>query len=74
MIRTIYRNTKGGITTDLPETHWKVALHDGGGLLWIDLADEPKERVEKILTDAFHFHQRRYNLFAYFKFGGDYPK
>ncbi len=56
MIRTIYRNTKGGITTDLPETHWKVALHDGGGLLWVDLADEPKERVEKILADTFHFH------------------
>ncbi|MBI3241664.1 MAG: hypothetical protein HYZ49_05160 [Chloroflexi bacterium] len=41
MIRTIYRNSKGGITTDLPETHWKITLHDADGLFWIDLANEP---------------------------------
>ena len=26
MIRTLYRNSKGSMTTDIPEIHWKVAL------------------------------------------------
>ncbi|MBM4425329.1 MAG: magnesium/cobalt transporter CorA [Chloroflexi bacterium] len=56
MIRTIYRSGKGGMTTDVPEAHWKVALHDVGGLFWIDLADEPPQRVRKLLADIFHFH------------------
>ncbi len=56
MIRTIYRSGKGGITTDVPESKWKVALHDSGGLFWADLAGEPGERVEKLLADLFHFH------------------
>ncbi len=34
MIRTIYRNNKGGITTDLPETHWKFV---SGRILWHEL-------------------------------------
>ena len=56
MIRTIYRNSKGNSTTDVPTTHWKVALHDTGGLFWVDFADEPRERVEKLFTDVFNFH------------------
>jgi magnesium transporter len=56
MIRTLYRKGKGSVTTDVPETHWKVALRDEGGLFWLDLADESDERVGKILADVFHFH------------------
>jgi magnesium transporter len=56
MIRTLYRSTKGGMTTDVPETHWKVALRDTGGLFWVDFAGEPEERVEKLLTEVFTFH------------------
>jgi len=56
MIRTIYRNGKGSSTTDVPFTHWKVALHDKEGLFWADFADEPREHVEKILTEVFNFH------------------
>jgi magnesium transporter len=40
----------------VPVTHWKVALHDRAGLLWVDFSDEPKEKVEKYLTDVFSFH------------------
>jgi len=56
MIRTLYRNNKGVVTTDVPEKHWKVALHDAEGLLWVDLAGEPSDRVKTILSEIFHFH------------------
>lgn len=56
MIRTLYRNSRGSVTTDVPESHWKVALHDSGGLFWIDLAEVPAEQVRRILTDVFQFH------------------
>ncbi len=56
MIRTFYRNGKGSTTIDLPQTAWAAALKDPGGLLWIDLADEPTSRVETILRDVFAFH------------------
>ena len=56
MIRTLYRNSKGAVTTDVPVAHWKVALHDTGGLFWLDLADEPQDQVKKLLADVFHFH------------------
>lgn len=56
MIRTFYRNSKGSTTIDLPQAAWAAALKDPGGLLWIDLADEPAPRVEPILRDLFAFH------------------
>ncbi len=56
MIRTIYRNGKGNITTDVPLAHWKVALHDKEGLFWVDFGNEPKEQVEKTLAEVFKFH------------------
>lgn len=56
MIRTLYRNSRGSVTTDVPETHWKAALHDVGGLFWVDLGDEPDEHVSRILLQVFNFH------------------
>jgi Mg2+ and Co2+ transporter CorA len=56
MIRTIYRNSKGSFTTDVPESHWKVALHDAGGLFWVDIAGEPPERVRHLMSETFGFH------------------
>lgn len=56
MIRTFYRNGKGNYTTDLPLTHWKVALHDAGGLFWMDFNEEAVATVEPHLRDTFHFH------------------
>lgn len=56
MIRTFYRNAKGATTIDLPQTAWAAALKDPTGLLWVDFAKEPRERVEPILRDLFNFH------------------
>jgi magnesium transporter len=56
MIRTLYRSGKGGFTIDIPTTHWRVALRDEGGLLWVDFSEEPAEKVEPPLRDIFNFH------------------
>ncbi len=56
MIRTLYRSSKGGYTTDVPPTHWRVALRDEGGLLWVDFCDEKPEKLEPLLRDVFKFH------------------
>ncbi len=56
MIRTLYRNGKGGFTTDVPPTHWRVALADMTGLFWVDFGSEPPEKVEPLLRDIFKFH------------------
>ncbi len=56
MIRTMYRSGKGGFTTDLPSIHWRVALRDPDGVLWVDFSQEPPEAVEPLLRDVFQFH------------------
>ncbi len=56
MIRSLYRNSKGLFTFDVPVSHWRVALRDEGGLLWVDFASEPAETVEPHLRDLFRFH------------------
>lgn len=56
MIRTLYYSSKGSFTIDLPITHWRVALRDDRGLLWVDFGSEPAEAVEPHLRDIFEFH------------------
>jgi magnesium transporter len=56
MIRTLYRSGKGGFTTDVPVTHWRVALRDPAGILWVDFCGEPPEKLEPLLRDVFKFH------------------
>jgi magnesium transporter len=56
MIRTLYRTGRGGTTTGIPETHWRSALRDRNGLLWVDIQAEPADRIERLLTKVFDFH------------------
>ena len=56
MIRTLYRSGKGGTSIDVPEPHWRAALRDRQGLLWVDIQSEPAERIEKLLVEVFEFH------------------
>jgi magnesium transporter len=56
MIRSLYRSGKGGTSIDSPEAHWRAALRDRGGLLWVDIQGEPTERIERLLADVFGFH------------------
>jgi magnesium transporter len=56
MIRTLYRSGKGSFTTDVPTAHWRVALRDMEGLLWVDVQAEPVDKLDPLLRDVFHFH------------------
>jgi magnesium transporter len=57
MIRTFYRKSSGGTTTDLPQHLWPLALKDQGGLLWIDFSREPAPKTEQTLLSTFNFHK-----------------
>ena len=56
MIRTLYYNAKGSLTTDVPLTHWRTVLKDESGVLWVDFGAEPAERVEPLLREIFGLH------------------
>ena len=56
MIRSLYRPVAGELRTDLKPHEFPTALQDEGGLLWVDLEDEPADRCEPILRDIFAFH------------------
>ncbi|MBL8045965.1 MAG: magnesium/cobalt transporter CorA [Anaerolineales bacterium] len=56
MIRTLYRNAKGNFSIDIPNTHWRTALKDESGLLWVDFQGEAIETAEPLLKDIFKFH------------------
>jgi len=56
MIRSLFRNTKGNFAIDIPTTHWRTALKDEGGLLWVDFQGEAIETAEPLLKDIFNFH------------------
>lgn len=56
MIRVLYRNEQGEVNAHLPVADLAKALEDPNGLVWIDMAIDPIETVEPILTDTFNFH------------------
>jgi magnesium transporter len=56
MIRSLYRNREGHITTDLLPQDFGHALQDSAGLLWVDLVAEPNEVCKPILQGTFGFH------------------
>lgn len=56
MIRTLYYNAKGSLTTDVPLTHWRTVLKDEGGVLWVDFGAEAAEKVEPLLREVFGLH------------------
>jgi magnesium transporter len=56
VIRTMYRSGKGGFTTDVPVSHWRVALRDAEGLLWVDVHNEPADKIDPFLREIFNFH------------------
>jgi hypothetical protein len=55
MIRSLYRPVAGELRTDLKPHEFLAALQDEGGLLWVDLEDEPADGCEAILRDIFAF-------------------
>lgn len=56
MIRAVYLNAKGSFTAAIPSTHWRAALKDAGGVLWVDVNEEPTEVIAPLLREVFDFH------------------
>jgi magnesium transporter len=57
MIRAIYRSPEGQITTDITaEAAWQRLQASSGGLLWVDIRDEPFASAEGLLLKTFGFH------------------
>ena len=56
MIRSLYRAHDGRIHTGLTPDELTAALQDVGGLLWVDLVEEPPQVCEPILLQTFGFH------------------
>ena len=56
MIRILHFTSGGEIHTDVPLVTLPELLQDEGGLLWLDLREEPKETCYPILRDMFGFH------------------
>jgi magnesium transporter len=56
MIRSLFRGPDGQVRTDVKADEFATLLQVEGGLLWVDLMDEPNEVCEPILHDTFGFH------------------
>ena len=56
MIRSIYRASDGQVRTGLDSAEYGKAKADPGGLLWLDLSEEPVENCEPLLLETFGFH------------------
>ena len=56
MIRALLRHSDGSIEPDVPRGRFASALAEPGGLIWVDLFNEPVETDERLLLDTFHFH------------------
>ncbi len=56
MIRILHFTSDGKIRTDFMPEMLPELLQDEGGLLWMDLREEPKETCMPILRDTFGFH------------------
>ena len=56
MIRSLYRAHDGRVHTGLSPDGLTAALQDAGGLLWLDLVEEPPQVCEPILLETFGFH------------------
>ncbi len=55
-MRSIYREPSGAIRENLTEEGIAQALHDAGGLLWVDLDATKTDQNRHLLLDVFGFH------------------
>jgi magnesium transporter len=56
MIRSLYRQGDGNVSTDVELSQLTSIIQDKDGLLWVDFFNEPKEACMPILRDTFGFH------------------
>lgn len=56
MIRSLCFTPEDGLRTDLQTQDLPAILQNPAALIWVDLANEPAESAESVLTGIFHFH------------------
>ena len=56
MIHSLYRTRAGHFRLDLHPDEFAAKLHNGRGLLWVDLEGESSAEGERILSEVFKFH------------------
>ncbi|MBN2004292.1 MAG: magnesium/cobalt transporter CorA [Anaerolineae bacterium] len=56
MLRILYRQPDGVLRSDLTAADLPALLHEPGGVLWLDLVEEPLENCAHIMRDVFAFH------------------
>lgn len=56
MIRSLYQTPDGNVLPRLPPSEYLSALKQEGGLLWIDIQEEPPENCRSLLQEVFGFH------------------
>lgn len=55
-MRSLYRASDGSLNHDLSTDQLAAALHDQGGLLWLDLNGDQAADEKALLTTTFSFH------------------
>jgi len=56
MIRSVYFSPNGNIRTDIQQGEFALLLGEEGGVLWVDLFGEDKEKFKQLLETIFNFH------------------
>jgi magnesium transporter len=56
MIRALYRQPDGAVRFDVKPGEFDALAREPGGLLWVDLVQEPAASCEPILRGSFGFH------------------
>ena len=56
MIRALFVDPGGVIRFDVPPADFASAVQQEGGLLWVDMSEEPPDDAEQILRESFNFH------------------
>lgn len=56
MIRFLYFSPEGEVRTDVQQGELTILIHQPGGVLWVDMSGEDKQKCKLILENVFKFH------------------
>ncbi len=56
MIRSVYFSSDGRIRTDIHQGEFALLLGEEGGVLWVDMFGDDKEKYKQLLETIFNFH------------------
>jgi len=56
MIRSIYFSPTGKMRTDIHQGEFSLLIGEEGGVLWVDIFGDEKEKYKQLLETIFNFH------------------